>query len=309
MKRILITEPMHLPAVDHLRARHEVLYEPTLVDEPKRLLDAAANVDALIVRNRTQVRGELLGALGRCRVVGRLGVGLDNLDMAGCEARGIVVIPATGANAAGVAEYVIASAMLLLRRVFDSTGAVAAGQWPRAALARSHEIAGKTMGLVGFGDIGRHTAVLARALGMRVLAWQGRRSANDPLYSQAGVAALPLPELLASADVVSVSLPLTDETRGLLGPAQIAAMKPAAVLVNTARGGIVDEAALVAALRGGALAGAALDVFDVEPLPPSPQFEGVPNLWLTPHVAGSSVESIERVGWMVARGVEQALTL
>ncbi len=306
--RILITEFMDERAVARLAAQHEVLYDPALVDEPARLLAEAAAADALIVRNRTQVGGALLQALRRCRVVGRLGVGLDNIDLAACHARGIRVIPATGANAASVAEYVLAAALLLLRGAYGVTGAVAAGQWPRAAVSHGREAGGKTMGIVGFGDIGRRTAALAAGIGMQVVAWRGRRERDDALFVQAGVRALDLGELLAEADVVSLNLPLTPHTRGLIGAGAIGRMKRGAVLVNTARGGIVDEHALAEALRSGRLGGAALDVFEAEPLPASPHFQGCPNLLLTPHVAGVTVESNERVSFMIADAVLQALS-
>ena len=160
--RVLISEFMDPRAVAQLAAAHEVLYDPALVDDAPRLLAEAARADAIIVRNRTQVRGELLAALTRCKVVGRLGVGLDNIDVPACEARGMKVIPATGANALSVAEYVIATAMLLLRGAYRSSAEVAAGQWPRNALSNGREIGGKTLGLVGFGSIGQLTASWAR---------------------------------------------------------------------------------------------------------------------------------------------------
>jgi (S)-sulfolactate dehydrogenase len=305
--RIVIAEFMDETAVQCLRARHEVLYDPTLVDRPDMLLAEAALADALVVRNRTQVRGALLASLGRCRVVGRLGVGLDNIDLPACEQRGIRVIPATGANAASVAEYTLASAMLLLRGAYRATDEVAAGSWPRAALSHGREAGGKVIGIVGFGDIGRLTARLAAGIGMHPVAWRGRREADDPLFAQAGVRALALHELLAEADVVSLNLPLTPQTRGLFDAARIAAMKPGAVLVNTARGGIVDELALAQALKAGHLGGAALDVFDAEPLPASPHFQGCPNLLLTPHVAGVTQEANRRVSTMIADAVLEAL--
>ena len=159
--RIVITEFMDEPAVAQFAARHDVLYDPVLVDDAPRLMREAASADAVVVRNRTQVRGELLAALVRCKVVGRLGVGLDNIDVAACEARGITVIPATGANALSVAEYVIGSAMLLLRSAYQSSADVAAGNWPRTALSNGREVSGKTLGLIGFGSIGQLTAKLA----------------------------------------------------------------------------------------------------------------------------------------------------
>ena len=307
MARIVITEFMDERAVAQLRARHEVLYEPSLVDDAPRLLTEAAQADAIIVRNRTQVRGPLLAALGRCKVVGRLGVGLDNIDVPGCESRGMVVIPATGANALSVAEYVVASAMLLLRGAYASTAAVAAGKWPRNALSNGRETAGKTLGLVGFGSIGQLTARLAHGLGMQVCAYDAMMDADHPAFAQGQVRCTGLDELITSADVVSLHVPLVDATRGLFDATRIASMKRGAVLINTARGGIVDEVALAAALRSGQLGGAAIDVFGVEPLAASAHFEDCPNLLLTPHIAGVSAESNERVSLLIAEKVLESL--
>lgn len=307
MARIVITEFIDERVLPALRAKHDVLYDAKLVDDPARLLKEAAGADALIVRNRTQVRGELLAALTRCRVVGRLGVGLDNIDVVGCEARGMRVIPATGANALSVAEYVIASAMLLLRGAYQHTGAVAAGQWPRPALSNGREIGGKTLGLIGFGSIGQLTATLARALGMTVIAYDAMMDRDHPAYASLGVAPAGLDELIASSDVISLHVPLVDSTRNLFDARRIAAMKPGAVLVNSARGGIVDEVALAAALKSGHLGGAAIDVFGHEPLPAATHFADCPNLLLTPHIAGLSVESNERVSFLIADKVLEAL--
>ena len=307
MARIVITEFMDERAVAQLQAAHEVLYDPQLVDDAPRLLAEAARADALIVRNRTQVRGALLAALGRCKVVGRLGVGLDNIDVPGCEAQGMAVIPATGANALSVAESVITSAMLLLRGAYAATPAVAAGQWPRNALSNGRETAGKTLGLVGFGSIGQLTAGLGRALGMQVVAFDAMMDDDHPAFAQASARCAGLDEVIAVADVLSLHVPLVDSTRGLFDAARIASMKPGAVLINTARGGIIDEVALAAALRAGRLGGAAIDVFGTEPLPASPHFDGCPNLLLTPHIAGVSLESNKRVSFLIADKVLEAL--
>lgn len=308
--RILITEFMDERAVARLAAHAEVTYEPALVDDPARLQALAAEVDALIVRNRTQVRGALLQALiaaGRCRVVGRLGVGLDNIDVEACAAHGIQVIPATGANAQSVAEYAVGTAMLLLRGAYASTADVAAGRWPRQALSSGREVGGRTFGLVGFGAIGQATARLAQGLGMAVIAHDAMMDADHPAFAAMGVRCAGLDEVLRMADVVSLHVPLLPSTRGLLDAARLQAMKPGAVLINTSRGGIVDEPALAAALRAGHLGGAALDVFDVEPLPPSPHFQDCPNLLLTPHIAGVTVESNERVSSLIAERVLETL--
>jgi len=307
MARIVICEFIDERALPALRAKHEVVYDPKLVDDAPRLKAEAATADALIVRNRTQVRGDLLAALTRCRVIGRLGVGLDNIDVPACEARGMAVIPATGANALSVAEYVITSAMLLLRGAYQHTAAVAAGQWPRAALSNGRETAGKTLGLIGFGSIGQLTAKLARGLGMEVIAFDAMMDEDHPAYAAVGVRPAGLDELIASADVVSLHVPLVDSTRNLFDARRIAAMKRGAVLINTARGGIIDEAALAAALRGGHLGGAAIDVFGSEPLPASAHFADCQNLLLTPHIAGVSAESNERVSFLIADKVLEAL--
>jgi (S)-sulfolactate dehydrogenase len=296
--RIVISEFMDQPAVDRLAARHEVDYRPRLVDDTQGLAAALAGAAAWIVRNRTQVRGSLLESARDVRVLGRLGVGLDNIDVDACKARGIEVIPATGANAESVAEYVVCTAMVLLRGAFFSTRAVEAGTWPRQTLSQGREVAGKVMGIVGYGSIGRLTARKAEALGMRVMSY-------DSVAGDASTRDLEL--LLRESDVVSLHVPLTAETRGLLDARRLAAMKRDAVLINTARGGIVDEAALAAMLREGRLCGAALDVFDQEPLAAGSPLAGTPRLILTPHIAGVTVEANERVSALIADRVADAL--
>ena len=306
--KIVITEFMDEPAVESLRARFDVTYDPTLVDSNDSLRAALTDAVALIVRNRTQVRGALLAAGTRLEVVGRLGVGLDNIDVDACERRGIAVIPATGANALAVAEYVIGTALLLLRGAYGSTAAVAAGKWPRGALSNGREIAGKTLGLIGFGGIGRLTAGLARGLGMRVIGCDAMVAATDPAWTAAGVTPLALDGVLRQADVVSLHVPLNAQTRNLIDAGRIDLMKTDAILINTARGGVVDEAALVAALKAGRLGGAALDVFDAEPLAAGSPLADAPKLLLTPHIAGVTRESNARVSTMIAERVAAALS-
>ena len=306
-KRIVISEFMDAPAVELLAARFEVDYRPKLVDDAAALAAALPGAEGWIVRNRTQVRGALLGAAKALRVVGRLGVGLDNIDVAACESRGIQVIPATGANAESVAEYVLTAALVLLRGAYFSTRAVEAGTWPRQTLSQGREAAGKTVGIVGFGSIGRLTARKAAAIGMKVVGYDPYIGAGDPAWANTNTERRELDALLAESDVVSLHLPLTDSTRGLLGRERLARMKRDAVLVNTARGGIIDEAALAAMLREGKLGGAALDVFDSEPLAAGSPLAGAPRLLLTPHIAGVTVESNERVSSLIADRVAEAL--
>lgn len=297
---IIICEFMDEASVDALRGRFDVHYHPTLVDRRAELLAMLATAQALIVRNRTRVDAEVLAAAPALRVVGRLGVGLDNIDVDACAARKIAVIPATGANALAVAEYVIATTMLLLRGAYTANAEMGAGLWPRPRLSEGRETGGKTLGLIGFGAIGRLTAGLARGLGMRVIAHDPMLAADAPVWGETGVACATLEEVLGAADAVSLHVPLTAATRGLIDARRLALMKPDAVLVNTARGGIVDEAALADALRGGRLGGAALDVFDQEPLGAGSVLAGIPNLVLTPHIGGVTRESNERVSLLIA---------
>lgn len=307
LMRIVVAEFMDQGAVATLGAAHDVLYDATLVDRAAELQRAMADADALIVRNRTRVDAALLEHAPSLRVVGRLGVGLDNIDVAACRARGIKVIPATGANALAVAEYVIFTAMALLRGVAAATPDVAGGKWPRAALSSGRELAGKTMGLVGFGSIGREVARLAQALGMLVIAHDPVLAQDDPAWQQLQVRPCAFDALLAQGDVVSLHVPLTSATRHLIGAEALARMKPDAVLVNTARGGVVDEAALASALRHGRLGGAAIDVFETEPLPAGSVLSDAPRLILTPHIAGVTAESNVRVSTLIAREVAAAL--
>jgi len=305
--RIVISEFMDAPAVARLAQRFDVDYRPKLVDDAPALEAALPQADAWIVRNRTSVRGRLLAAAMRLRVVGRLGVGLDNIDVDACRARNIQVIPASGANAESLAEYVVTAALVLLRGAYFSTRAVEAGAWPRQTLSQGREAAGKTVGVIGFGSIGRLTARKALALGMRVVAYDALIEPADAVWTSHGVEYRGLDALLVEADVVSLHLPLTAETRGLMNVARLAKMKRDAVLVNTARGGIVDEGAIAAMLRDGRLGGAALDVFDNEPLAAGSPLAGAPRLILTPHVAGVTVEANERVSALIADRVAEAL--
>ena len=305
--KIVITEFMDEPAVDALRRQFDVVYDPALVDNAAGLGALLPQADALIVRNRTQVRGPLLAAATKVRVIGRLGVGLDNIDVNACNARGVEVIPATGANAQAVAEYVIGTAMMLLRGAYRSSTDVAAGKWPRGALSDGREIAGKTLGLIGFGGIGRLTASLARALAMNVVGTDPMLRPGDPVWGSAGVEPLSIEDVLARSDVVSLHVPLTSETTNLIDARRIALMKRDAILVNTARGGVVDEVALAEALESGRLGGAALDVFAVEPLLAAGPLADAPNLILTPHIGGVTRESNERVSSMIADRVAQSL--
>jgi (S)-sulfolactate dehydrogenase len=306
MAEIVISEFMDEAAIRASFGGRDVLYDPKLVDDAPRLAAAVRDARALIVRNRTQVRGALLEAALRLEVVGRLGVGLDNIDVPACAARGIAVYPATGANDLSVAEYVITAALMLLRRAWFASARVAAGEWPRTELM-GRELAGKRLGLVGYGAIARVTGRMARDLGMTVAAYDPLLPADHAAWAHA--IRQPLTELLKDSDVVSLHVPLTDATRNMIDARAIAAMRHGAILVNAARGGVVDEAALCEALRAGRLGGAALDVFAREPVDATSGalFAGVPNLILTPHIAGVTDESNVRVSAVTAEAVARHL--
>lgn len=246
MTDIIITEFMDDAAVASLSARHSTLYDPKLVDDPARLALLLPEARALIVRNRTQVRGTLLEAGRKLEVVGRLGVGLDNIDVPACTENGIAVIPATGANDLSVAEWVIATAMMLLRGAYHSTPDVVAGAWPRNRLM-GRELSGRIMGLVGFGSIAREVARRARALGMDVMAHDPFVADHDPAWSLARPHGLE--PLLREADVISLHVPLTEATRNMIDALRISRMRPDAIILNASRGGVIDEHALAAALK------------------------------------------------------------
>ena len=307
MTEIVITEFMDAPSVAELEREFSVIYDPELWSQPERLVTLLPDCRGLVVRNRTQVRVNLLDAAARLRVVGRLGVGLDNIDMAECAKRQVLVCPAIGANEVTVAEYVIASIIVLLRRgMFHRTGEVLAGSWPRMA-SRGSDAMGKCLGIVGFGGIGRAVAKRAHALGMNVVAYDPYVPADSDTWSECNVTCEALTTLLEVSDVVTLHVPLTDQTRHIIDAAMLGKMKPGAMLINTARGGVVDEQALVQALRDGRLGGAMIDVFEHEPVPANSMFVDVPNLHLTAHIAGYSDESNARQGQIVARRVREVL--
>lgn len=305
--KIVISEFMDEAALSGFAEQDQVLYAPELVDDRAALLAEVSNADALIVRNRTRVDAEVLAAAPLLKVVGRLGVGLDNIDLGACERRGIRVCPATGANTLSVAEYVIAMTLVLLRGAYAANEGMIAGAWPRQSLIGG-EASGQTLGLVGFGEIARAVAVRASALGMEIAACDPFLPASDAAWQ--GVRRHEtMGSLLSGSDVISLHVPLTDDTRNLIDAKAIAGMRPNAVLINTARGGIVDEAAIAEALRTGALGGAALDVFQSEPLSAAQAacFQGAPNLVLTPHIAGVTKQGNIRVSTVTVENVAREL--
>jgi (S)-sulfolactate dehydrogenase len=308
MNDIVITEFLEPAAIEVLKKDFKVHWDRELWTKRADLERLVRNLPALIVRNRTPVDKALLELAPKLKVVGRLGVGLDNIDVAECERRGIEVCSARGANATSVSEYAIAMAMTLLRgRAYRDTHRLVVGEWPREELGRGMELAGKRLGIVGLGSIGSTTARKARALEMRVFACDPYLPAGNESWNLAEK--LSLEELLDTCDVVTVHCPLNDETRGMIAGQELARMKKGAILINSARGGIVDEATCAAALRNGHLGGAALDVFDDEPIKAEAGklFAGIPNVILTPHLSGVTAEANHRVSFMTVDAIARVL--
>ena len=302
---IVITEFLDSEAAGFLDQSFAVFRDDQLAFDPERLRQQVKEARALIVRNRTQVDKALLDAAPKLSVIGRLGVGLDNIDTAACAQRDIKVIPAHGANSDSVAEYAITAILVMMRPVWQVSQTMRDGSFPRQELGQGREIGGKTLGLIGFGGIGRNVAKRAAALGMTLAAY-------DPAFTpEPGleVSPMPLADCLAASDAISLHMPLTDTTRSMINAETLAMMRPGAVLVNTARGGIVDHDALAASLRSGHLGGATLDVFENEPTTPASlaMFSDLSNIWLTPHIAGVTVEATQRVSWMTVKAVADHL--
>ena len=266
-----------------------------------QVLEALPGAAGLIVRSATKVDASLLDGADSLRVVARAGVGVDNIDVDAATRRGVVVFNTPSANTLAAAEMTIALMLAVTRKVAAADHSVHDGVWDRASF-QGVELYGKVLGLVGAGRIGREVAARARAFGMTVVAC-------DPyLADSVDVDLCPLEQVLAEADVVSLHVPLNDDTRHLIDARAIASMKPGSFLINASRGGVVDEAALVEALQTGHLAGAALDVYEQEPLPPESQLRSAPNLVLTPHLGASTAEAQRRVAVEAAELVHRALT-
>ena len=309
MADVLISEFMDNGVAEALIAEFDTHWDPDLWSKREELKEQIASARAIVVRNGTLVNEELLDVAPNLKVVARMGVGLDTIDVEACKARGIEVCPSIGANAVSVAEYVIATAMILLRGpTYFATKDVASGAWDRPKFAGSTEIAGRVMGIVGFGSIGQVVGQKARGMGMEVIAFDAMMPDDHPAWTDAR--RVSLDDLVAEADVVSLHCPKLPETIDLIDERQFKRMKPDAVLVNSARGGIVNEADCAEALRSGQIAGAALDTLDVEPITPEvcTIFQGIENLILTPHVAGVTKDSNRRIAEVAAENVRRVLS-
>ncbi len=300
--RVLVTEPLSEPGLDLLRTDFQVDVRQELAEHG--LEAAIAPYDALIIRSATQVTAAVLEAAPSLRVVARAGIGLDNVDVDAATRRGVMVVNAPQSNIISAAEHAIALMLAQARNIPQAHDALIHGAWERSKW-EGVELAGKTVGLVGLGRVGSLVAHRAAGFGMRVIAFDP--FVSDERAKEMGVDAMPsLEALLVQADFVSIHLPRTPETEGLIGAHELSLMKSGARLINTARGGLVDEEALAKAVSSGHLGGAALDVYAVEPTTESPLF-GLDDVVVTPHLGASTKEAQDKAGTTVAEMVRLAL--
>jgi D-3-phosphoglycerate dehydrogenase len=289
--RVVVADPLAQNGLELLRERLQVVVATDQEDLQHRISDS----DALVVRSRTRVTADLLDQGARLQLVARAGIGVDNVDVSAATERGILVINAPLGNVRSTAEHTLALIFALARRVVAADRAVRDGQWKTGY--EGMQLAGKRLGVIGIGKVGSQVASLGTAVGMNVVACDPYISGET--WVSLGLHSMDFHEVLASSDVVTLHVPLSAETRNLIGPAELVKMKEGAYLVNCARGGLVDEGALAQALTRGQLAGAALDVFEREPPVDSPLLSA-PNVILTPHVAASTREAQAQVATDIA---------
>lgn len=299
---VLVAEAL-APSAESTLAAEAIVRHVDGTDRPA-LLNALRDVDAVIVRSATRIDAEALAAGPRLTVVARAGVGLDNVDVPSATARGVLVVNAPQSNVTSAAEHAVALLLAVARHIPAADASLRAGRWRRSAFT-GVEIAGKTVGVVGLGRVGQLFAARMAAFDTTVIAY-------DPYLQPAraaalGVSLVDLPTLLATADVISIHLPRTPETVGLIGAAELATVRPGVLIVNAARGGLIDETALAEALRDGTVGGAGIDVFADEPPGPDHPLIGLDTVVATPHLGASTVEAQDKAGVSVARSVLQAL--
>lgn len=299
--KVVVAEAIAETAVERLDKWCDV--EVVVGSGRDELIVALGDAVALVVRSATLVDAEMIAAAPMLEVIGRAGVGLDNIDVAAATARGIVVVNAPDASTISAAEHTMALLLAQARRIPEADASLRAGGWERSSL-QGVELYGKTLGILGLGRIGAHVAQRAQAFGMRVVAF-------DPIVGQEqadeiGVELIGFDDVLAESDFLTIHAPRSAETEGLIGHEALAKMKPTARIINVARGGIIDEDALAAAIANGSIAGAAIDVFATEPTTESPLFD-LPQVVVTPHLGASTPEAQQRAGASVVDAVIDAL--
>jgi D-3-phosphoglycerate dehydrogenase len=304
---ILITEACDGPALHRLTLQYQVVRDDSLWNDPNRLREQLRSARAIVLRNQTRLTADLLADATNLIAIGRVGVGLDNIDVRAASDQGVVVIAPLNANATSVAELTIGLLIALSRKIPSADRSTKAGGWDRKGNT-GVELAGRTLALCGFGRIGRLVAARARAFDLQVLVFDPYVGPDAPGLRATGATLCgDLTEALKEADFVSIHTPLTSETRHLFGAKAFAVMKRGSFLINTARGGIVDEAALLGALQNGPLAGAALDVRESEPPAGSNPFAALDNVILTPHIGSFTHEAQMRTMEAVAADLDRVL--
>lgn len=300
--RVLISDPVAEGGIEHLRHHFQVDLKTGM--KPEELLQIIPEYDALVVRSETKVTTDVIEAGQRLRVIGRAGVGVDNIDVAAATRRGIVVLNAPTGNNIAATEHTIGMMLAVARHIPQACASVKAGLWQRSRFM-GVELRGKVLGVVGLGKIGTEVARRAQGMEMKVIAYDPYLSAEHA--QRLGIEAVSLDELLPRADFITFHVPLTPQTKGMIGAQQLRRMKPTVRLVNCARGGIIDESALLEALEQGVIAGAALDVFTREPIPVDHPLLKQERLVVTPHLGGSTVEAQEGVSIDVAEQIVAVL--
>jgi D-3-phosphoglycerate dehydrogenase len=306
-KKILITEDFTGHGADRLQGKYAVQYDPELWKKGPELQAALGEADGLIVRNQTRVDAALLAGAPRLAVIGRAGAGYDNIDIAAASQAGIPVVFSPEENSVSVAEHVFGLLLALARKIPGADRSVKNGGWERKKY-HGFELHGKTLGILGLGKIGFRVALRAKAFGMRLIAYDAYLSATSVHVTESGVTLVSLDRLLAESDFLTVHLPLTKETRGILNEPTLRKMKPGSFLINTSRGEVIAEKDLAAVIRGGHLGGAALDVREKEPPEKENPLHALDNVILTPHVAGLTYEAQEKVIDAVADDVDRVLS-
>lgn len=304
MTKVLVSDTLSPQGLEVLEKSEglEVDYAPGL--DPADLLERIRDCDGLVIRSGTKVTRDVIDAAPALRVIGRAGIGVDNVDLSAATARGIVVLNTPSGNNVTTAEHAIALLVSLARHIPQATASMKEGRWEKSAFTGT-ELFNRTLGLVGLGNIGRVVANRARGLGMRVIAYDPHLP--DEVATKAEVELVDLDGLLTRADAISVHVPKTKETTGLLGVETLGRCKPGVLIINAARGGIVDEAALLAALERGHVGGAALDVFDIEPPTADNPLVRHPRVICTPHLGASTEQAQLNVAIQVAEQVRDFL--
>lgn len=305
MPDVLITENIRGAAMDALQEQFACTFAPDLWQQPDELLSLIGEYRALIARNQTQITRELMAAGTRLEVIGRAGVGMDNVDLDAANEYGIVVALTPEQNTNSVAELVIGLLIALARKLSLADRDTKAGRWDRPRFMGT-EISGKTLGIVGFGRIGSTTALKAHALGMTTIAYDPYLEADCLRALQSCTRLTSLAEVLATADYVTLHIPENEETRGMFGAQEFAQMKPSAYFLNSSRGGVVQEDALIKALQQQRIAGAALEVRQQEPAAPS-AFDAMDNVIQLPHIGAQTREAQHRVVTTICRDVAAIL--